>query len=159
MFLTTTLTTAMNNATFPVTVISSAYQPASGQRNLAIANGMMIRRRAGIRRWPSSSPVSDTYRLQRRMAAEAKFLSVYTQVNEEVWTERERSALGVTEEKFGAVLLMNEMLPDPILESALVHELSKFWAGFETPDEATVRLTDKLRQALELDPVLTEDSV
>ncbi|RIE05299.1 extracellular solute-binding protein [Cohnella faecalis] len=128
MFLTTTLTTGMNNATFPVTVIPLPTSPQAVKGNLAIANGMMIPKTSGntaLAKQFARLAIHIDY--QRRMAAEAKFLSVYTQVNEEVWTERERSALGVTEENSEPFYFMNEMLPDPILESALVHELSKFW--------------------------------
>lgn len=148
MFLTTTLTTSMNNAAFPVTVIPLPASKDAVKGNLAIANGMMIPHTSGnptlAKQFAQFAMRAD---YQMRMASEAKLLSIYSKVNEEVWTERERSALGLTETNSEPAYFMNEMLPDPTLELTLVQEMNLFWAGFETPAQTIRRLTDKLRNA------------
>ncbi|MNP36576.1 hypothetical protein D3C76_1299760 [compost metagenome] len=76
---------------------------------------------------------------QLRMAREAKFLSVYHKINEEVWTDLELRALGLNQDNLEPSYFMNEMLPNST-ERRISQEMVKVWAGFETPDELTTRL-------------------
>lgn len=142
MFLTTTLTTSMRNEDFPVTVIPLPKSPLAVKGNLTIANGMMIPQTSGN---PNLAKlfVQFSMRLdfQVRMAREAKFLSIYPQVNEEVWTELELRALGLNEDNPEQLFFMNEILPDTTVE-VISQEMVKFWAGFETAVELTARLKD-----------------
>ncbi|THF84492.1 extracellular solute-binding protein [Cohnella fermenti] len=159
MFLTTTLTTSMTNASFPVTVIPLPTGPQAYQGNLAISNGMMIPKTSSNAKLAKQF-AQFTLRIdyQRRMASEAKFLSIYSQVNEEVWTERERNVLGMTETSSEPFYFMNEMLPNPLLEQILEQEMNKFWAGIESSGEFIDRMTSILHNALAQDVAMSEIS-
>lgn len=140
MFLTTTLTTSMRNELFPVTVIPLPKSPKAAKGNLTIANGMMVPQTSGnLKLAKLFAQFSLRMDFQLRMAREAKFLSVYPRVNEEVWTDLELRALGLNQDNLEPSYFMNEMLPNST-ERRISQEMVKVWAGFETPDELTTRL-------------------
>ncbi|AIQ64908.1 hypothetical protein PSTEL_19115 [Paenibacillus stellifer] len=140
MFLTTTLTTGMHNGDFPVTVIPIPMSPEAHKGNLTIANGMMIPQTSGN---PKLAKLFAEFSMrmdyQMRMASEAKFLSVYPQVNKVVWTELELGALGLSQDNPEHLYFMHEFLPNSAAE-ILHSEMIKFWAGFDAPDELAHRL-------------------
>lgn len=142
MFLTTTLTTSMHNGDFPVTVIPIPASTHAYKGNLTLANGMMIPQTSGnLNLAKLFAEFSMRLDFQLRMANEAKFLSVYPQVNKDVWTELELRALGLTPDNPEHLYFMNEVLSDSVAQ-ILHREMTKFWAGFEAPDELAARLKD-----------------
>lgn len=145
MLLTTTLGTDMKHGRFPVKAIPLPQGPDAIEGSLMIANGLMI---------PKVSDNPDLAKLfvrfalgddfQQKMAQEARFLSIYPYVNEKVWTEQERKALGADTNKMEQSYFLQELFPRSDIQSAIENELTMYWSGFETPAE----LIQKLKQII-----------
>ena len=147
MLLSSTLATNMRNERLPVTIIPIPENPETDKGNLAIAVGLMIPKVSGNSNLAKQfAQFAISSEVQRHMASETKFLSIYSQVNRALWTEQELKALGLNEDNNNQFYFMNEVLPDPNIEELIAKEMGRFWAGFETPDEVIARLKHEFRR-------------
>lgn len=84
--------------------------------------------------------------VQKRMGQEARFLSVYPKINEEIWSPSYLESLNITKRKMDDASFIFELFDNYGLIEELEAEMEMFWSGMESASSFTDKLMDIIRK-------------